>query len=198
MRSALILLITGLFISFLTGCDDPNIFVPEDPGIQYQKDLELIEDYLAMKGYTYDDTTASGVRVVVLDAGTGLAVEENSILTVDYTTRLLLIDSLGNLTDTTHLASTMQDVADEHGFNPDDQLIYTYSSNGWSLLGQVTGREYIVGFRQGVTNICGKLNEGGFGEIVIPSASAYGVAGNASVPPNTVLIFEIYLRKVKP
>lgn len=197
MKTKLFLLIVGISGLFISGCEDPNIVVTEDPIVQYLEDIDLINDYLAEKGYTYDDTTNAGVRVVVLDEGTGTPVEENAILRFDYTTRLLYIDSLGNLSDTTHLASTMQDVADEHGLNPDDPINYTYSSNGWTLLSIVTGVEYIAGFREGVTSIMGLINEDGYGEIVIPSASAYGIAGNSSVNPNTVLIFEIYLRDVR-
>ena len=39
--------------------------------------------------------------------------------------------------------------------------------------------------------------KGGKGILIIPSALGYGVGGNSSIPPNSVLIFNIHLLDVK-
>lgn len=40
------------------------------------------------------------------------------------------------------------------------------------------------------------FREGGSGKLLIPSALAYGPSGNASIPPNSVLIFSVELIEV--
>jgi len=47
----------------------------------------------------------------------------------------------------------------------------------------------IAGWTEGIPY----FQEGGEGILLIPSALAYGVNGNSSIPPNTVLIFDVTL-----
>lgn len=42
------------------------------------------------------------------------------------------------------------------------------------------------------------LREGGEGILILPSKLAYGPSGNASIPPNSVLIFEVKLLEIVP
>ena len=51
----------------------------------------------------------------------------------------------------------------------------------------------IAGWREGIPY----FNEGGSGKLLIPSALAYGKDGNATIPPNTVLIFDVALLDVQ-
>jgi FKBP-type peptidyl-prolyl cis-trans isomerase FkpA len=52
----------------------------------------------------------------------------------------------------------------------------------------------IAGWTEGIPY----FKEGGTGKLLVPSALAYGTAGNSSIPPNTVLIFDIELITVVP
>ena len=196
MRSSLLILFVGVVgLTTLTNCEDPNIIEFPDPAIQYKVDIDLIDLYLTQNELDYTDTTTSGVRVVIFDEGEGEATQENSIVAFDYTV-ITLVDTAGIIVDTTHISSTIEDVAAEHDVNQDPQVIYTYSSNGWTLESSVTGANYIQGFREGVTSLLGMINEGGYGKIYLPSGTAYGTRGNSSIGPNVVVVFEIYLREV--
>ncbi|PHR47778.1 MAG: peptidylprolyl isomerase [Fluviicola sp.] len=50
-------------------------------------------------------------------------------------------------------------------------------------------QQVIEGWTEGIP----KLKEGGEGVLLIPSALAYGPDGNSSIPPNSVLIFDVAL-----
>ena len=51
----------------------------------------------------------------------------------------------------------------------------------------------IPGWKEGIPY----FNEGGSGKLLIPSALAYGPDGNGSIPPNSVLIFDVELLDVQ-
>jgi len=51
----------------------------------------------------------------------------------------------------------------------------------------------IIGWQVGIL----KMKEGGSAVFYIPSELAYGTAGNSVVPPNSILIFELTLVKVR-
>ncbi|MFM7195627.1 MAG: FKBP-type peptidyl-prolyl cis-trans isomerase [Bacteroidota bacterium] len=81
-------------------------------------------------------------------------------------------------------------------------IAFTYTgkflSNGNVFDSASTPVEYpltnlIIGWQIGML----KLKEGATATFYIPSELAYGSAGNAVVPPNSILIFEIGLVKVK-
>lgn len=50
-------------------------------------------------------------------------------------------------------------------------------------------QQVIKGWTEGIP----KLKEGGEGVLLIPSSLAYGPDGNSSIPPNSVLIFDVSL-----
>ncbi|WP_109831366.1 FKBP-type peptidyl-prolyl cis-trans isomerase [Reichenbachiella versicolor] len=58
----------------------------------------------------------------------------------------------------------------------------------------------IPGFTLGMQKLIPQLQEGGRGEIYIPSAVAYGTAGfpDGAILPNTPLVFEVRLSDIKP
>lgn len=53
-------------------------------------------------------------------------------------------------------------------------------------------QQVIVGWTEGIP----KFKEGGNGILIIPSALAYGPDGNSSIPPNTVLVFDVSLLEI--
>ncbi len=192
--------LTLLGFIWLGSCGEVKIVETIDPAVQYADDQQLIAEYLDLNEYSFNDTTESGTRVVVFEAGEGISPEEGSIVKIDYAARLLQRDSLDDVLDTTFFATTIDSVTDIHGLiSTDPQIVYTYSNTGWTLLESVVGTGYITGFREGVTNLIGSINEGGNGEIIIPSAAGYGTTGSGGViPANTVIIFKIYLSGVTP
>lgn len=50
-------------------------------------------------------------------------------------------------------------------------------------------QQVITGWTEGIP----KFKEGGSGILIIPSALAYGQEGNSSIPPNSVLVFDVDL-----
>ena len=61
----------------------------------------------------------------------------------------------------------------------------------------LTGIEFgLQGVIKGWTEGIPHFREGGDGILLIPSALAYGTKGGGSVPPNTVLIFDVALLQV--
>ncbi len=66
-------------------------------------------------------------------------------------------------------------------FDGSDQQGITFNLNG-----------VIEGWRLGIPF----FREGGSGKLLIPSALAYGPSGSSSIPPNTVLVFDIELLEV--
>ncbi len=190
------LLVAGIvaigFIS-LMGCDEGNIRETPTPGEIYQTDLEIINDYLADNNYEYNDTTESGTRVLIFDTGDGESPQNGEIVTFDYTGRFLFRNSDEEVIDTIFFETTIEDVSDEENIPLAAAITYTFSNDGWTL----AVNNYVVGFREGVTRMLSEIEVGGNGEIVLPSAAAYGPRGTLGIPGNSVLVFEIYLRSVE-
>ncbi len=69
--------------------------------------------------------------------------------------------------------------------------IFDQNPAGTPISGFLGG--FIPGWIEGVP----KIKKGGKIKLLIPSALAYGTAGYASIPPNTVLIFDIELIDVR-
>ncbi|MFN8236970.1 MAG: FKBP-type peptidyl-prolyl cis-trans isomerase [Chitinophagales bacterium] len=69
--------------------------------------------------------------------------------------------------------------------------IFDQNPAGLPISGFLGG--FIPGWIEGVP----KIKKGGKIKLLIPSALAYGTAGFASIPPNTVLIFDIELIDVR-
>lgn len=180
-RQILVALATALF--FLAGCREDTIFTPPDPDIQLNLDREVIQEYIAEKGYTTVDTTSSGVHYVILDSGDGTDIEFNDIVLINY---------IGKLTDGTVFDTSIPSVAVDseifdslRNYQP---IRFTHTPDGWSL----RASNYVPGFVDGVTATVTIMNVGGHSEIIMPSSLAYGGNSAGRVPANSVLVFEIF------
>ena len=74
------------------------------------------------------------------------------------------------------------------GYFTDGDIFDQSSSQGVTFSLQ----QVIKGWTEGIPY----FKEGGDGKLLIPSALAYGPDGNASIPPNSVLIFDVELIEV--
>jgi len=195
-----------ILLMILQSCGDGNVIVLENPSVQFKKDLAIITNYLADLGFEGDeiDTTKSGVRYVILDAGDpNLVIEESDIVSYHY---------IGRLANDTIFDTTIQEVADsirakvnadtvgkkdltEHYLILDtfletkkyDSIDFTYSKSGWTVT------QFIPGFKEGLIASFDGLGVGGGTLIAIPSSQGYGAnATGLLIPANAVLIFELY------
>lgn len=112
--------------------------------------------------------TASGLYYVVNDKGTGAAAVAGKQVTVNYT---------GSLLDGTTFDSNM---------DPKFQHVEPFTFG----LGQ---GQVIKGWDEGIA----LFNVGGKGKLIIPSSLGYGSQAAGSIPPNSILIFDIELVDVK-
>lgn len=117
---------------------------------------------------TMPTDTATDTQLVINDevVGTGATAAAGDSVTVNY---------VGTFADGTVFDASAKHAETANGFT------FTLGA------GQV-----IKGWDQGVAG----MKEGGKRKLVIPSALAYGPAGQGSIPPNTDLTFEIELLKV--
>lgn len=129
---------------------------PYDPYKQLEIDEELIMDYIA------DSIPAerheTGVYFVVLEPGSGETPEDQDVITVNYTGRIL------------------------------NGAKFETKDNADMRLG-----ELINGWRIGLPLI----KEGGRIRLIIPSGYGFGPYRSGSIPPNSILDFEIELLDVK-
>lgn len=75
-------------------------------------------------------------------------------------------------------------------------VAYTGSFTDGSVFEQspAQGVEFpLSGVIKGWTEGIPFFNEGGSGTLILPSALAYGRSGSGSIPPNTVLVFDVEL-----
>ncbi|MEL7148742.1 MAG: FKBP-type peptidyl-prolyl cis-trans isomerase [Bacteroidota bacterium] len=188
--------------SMLAACAGEEIIADTFSALeQFETEKELIRDYLALNQFE-EDTTDRGVRLVVIDPGTGSSPEVSDIVYFDYAGRFLNRGENDEVLDTAYFDTSVFSIAaEEQGVEDDNPLkyrpiVYAYSTDGWTLTSQSGGNNWILGFQDGVTEIMKKLKVGGKGEILIPSNMAYGVLGTTGIPANQTLIFEIFLRRV--
>jgi len=74
------------------------------------------------------------------------------------------------------------------GYYLDDEIFDGSNSQGITF----NLNNVIDGWRLGIPY----FREGGYGKLLIPSALAYGPNGSGSVPPNSVLVFDVELIEV--
>lgn len=122
---------------------------------QYEKDIQLIRDYLA-ENNIQADSTANGVYYKIDTIGNGTFPNSSSTVKAIYR---------GYLLDGTEFDS----------------------SNGAAI--EFSLNQVIQGWREGMP----KFDEGATGQLFIPSLYGYGTQSVGSIPPNSVLIFDITL-----
>lgn len=137
---------------FLFSCKDDTL-TPEE---QLQEDIRIIKQYLTDHSLTAD-STASGLRYIITQEGTGGHPGIQSTVTVKYK---------GYLTDGT---------------------VFDETTGGKSATFALS--RLIPGWQEGIP----LLKKGGKGTFLLPSYLGYGPYGSGSIPPNSVIIFEIDL-----
>ena len=187
---------------FLGACGEEEIADVFNANEQYKLETELIRDYLAGNNFE-EDTTNLGIRLVVTDPGSEQMAETGDIVYFDFAGRFLNRNEDEEVIDTAYFDTTIFSIAQaELGVEDDNPIrfrpvVYTYSEDGWTLTQSSGGTGFIVGFREGVTELLKKVGVGGAGEIILPSRVAYGTSGTIGINPNQVIIFEIYLRRAE-
>ena len=92
---------------------------------------------------------------------------------------------VGSTAAVTYGAWLYSDTAIDHKGTQVDQ-------NSFSFVVGANPLQVIAGFDKGVTG----MKVGGTRRLVVPPSLAYGATGNASVPPNAALVFDIALTGV--
>ena len=188
----------GLFaivIAFVVlACGDGNVLIQVDPAIQLEEDSILIAEYMEDKGYNDFSTTVSGVRYIILEEGTGDAIDESDIVTFDFIGKLtndsIFDTSIQAIGDSIR---NVEDIPDRFATTFAESKIYlpfeiTYAASGWTINGQ-----FVRGFSDGISATFKEMKVGGHALVVMPSALGYGTGGRGLlIPPNSVLVFEFF------
>lgn len=143
MKNLLYLLLFGALV--FPGCKNTQ-------QSQKEKDVQAIKNYLKEHNLQAK-STESGLYYIIEKQGTGSFPKDSSIVTVNYTGKLL-------------------------NGKVFDQGLETFPL-----------KNLIDGWKEGLK----LFKPGGKGTLFIPSALAYGDKKVASIPPNSVLIFEVEL-----
>ena len=144
-----------------------NTFMAKEKNRKLLAEQELIRQHLKEKNITAQKTKL-GCYIRHIKKGSGPLAVKGSAVSVRYTGRLLS----GIVFDT-----------NEH------------ESEQKPLLDFETGKNSVIA---GFDEAAGLLQKGGRCEIYIPSVHAYGEAGAGdAIPPNSVLVFEVELVKLK-
>ena len=138
----------------------------------YETDQALIDDAILTKFIADNDLNAQsnqrGLFVVIDEPGTGLSPTVNDNVRVAYSGFFLEVNDQNEIVEGTNFETS-----------PDFGIEFPLSGviQGWVL---------------GIP----EFRTGGSGKLLIPSELAYGTSGRGSIPPNTILIFDIELLQV--
>ena len=184
--------IIGLLIFAIAGmiaCGDENIIENVDASIQRRIDLEIINDYIADQQYNFQpgDTTASGVRFVILDVGTGDSIFYEDIVDVYYVGRFTNREIFDTNIDTVDINNDTFDSTAAY-----TAVRFTHTPGGWAIRTKL-GSAFRIGFYDGITAILDRTRIKGKAEVIIPSDLAFGAAPDPSSPfRDRVLVYEFY------
>lgn len=178
--------------------DGPGLST-EDSIKQVAIDNDLIENYLTTKALQDVNTNSLGARYVVIEPGNGIFPDLNDIVSVNFVTKFLndsIIDS-----NVESIAKSVPTVKDNFTYSP---LVfnYTLSGGGINFIGQYGYLGLMPGIRFSMANMLSIMDEGSKALLILPSTQAIGVTGyrltsGFNIEPNTVLVFEIELKRVR-
>lgn len=166
------LLVIGLVASSITSCEDEcENLRGECPEEQLAEDIAVIENYLEENDLTAERNIASDLFYIVEQEGNGVKPENGQTVQVNYT---------GMFLDGTVFDTSIESVAQEAGVFSESRDYKPFEF----ILGS---RQVILGWDIGIK----LLEEGSTATLILPSYLGYGYRGNTSIPPNTVLLFEV-------
>jgi FKBP-type peptidyl-prolyl cis-trans isomerase FkpA len=151
--------VIAVLVLLLAGCSEDNVLSYDD---QLKKDLKAIDAYLEKNSIVATEDI-SGLRLVIVEVGTGLFPVSTSKLTVKYK---------GLFLNGTVFDESRPDVS---GQIQPFQTPLSGLIEGW----KIAFGKYIA--------------KGGKATLYVPSVLAYGRAGRGSIPSNANLIFEVEL-----
>lgn len=174
MRKLMLLVIIGLVTVLFSSCEDEcENLRGECPDEQLAEDIQLIETYLKENNLTAEKDPSYDLYYIIEEEGSGANPSNGEQVEVNYTGKFLD----GKVFDT-----SIESVAKDADVYSESRTYEPFSF----LLGQ---RQVILGWDVGIK----LLKEGGKATLILPSYLAYGPRGNSSIPPNTVLLFEVEL-----
>lgn len=143
---------------------------------QYKTDSALINDYLETENIEAEEHE-SGLMYQVVEKGNGPIPQAGQQVSVNYTGRLL---------DGTIFDTSYPDIAKEEGIFNEQRSYAPYTFQ--------LGRGAVIrGWDIGI----GLINEGTKAKLFIPSKLGYGPRAFASIPANSVLVFDVELVNVE-
>jgi FKBP-type peptidyl-prolyl cis-trans isomerase len=174
MKKILYLIVIGAGLAFITSCDDEcENLRGECSGEQLAEDISIIENYLEENNLTAQRNATYDLFYIIEEEGNGINPENGQEVEVNYVGRFLS----GEVFDT-----SIESVAREAG-------LYSESRDYQPLKFRLGQRQVILGWDIGIKLI----EEEAKATLLLPSYLAYGFTGNSSIPPNTVLLFEVEL-----
>lgn len=173
LRYLVYLFMAGILLSACDkGCEDTPGQCAEE---QLAADIVIIEEYLEENNLEAIQHP-SGLFYRIQEEGTGELPNTGQIVSVNY---------VGKFLDGRVFDTSVDSVAREAG-------IYNENRN-YKPFEFTLGRDVITGWTIGIS----LLKEGSTATLIIPSGYAYGSNGSGSIPPNTVLLFEVELVDIK-
>jgi FKBP-type peptidyl-prolyl cis-trans isomerase FkpA len=143
---------------------------------QYDADVLKIEEFIAAKNLE-PTMHESGLQYFANNPGESDSATRGQFVSVDY---------VGKLLDGTVFDTSIDSIARVAGIYNENRTYQPFSF-------QLGSGSVIAGWDIGLPF----FEEGGYGYLIIPSYLGYGSRTTASIPPNTVLYFEINLIDVK-
>jgi FKBP-type peptidyl-prolyl cis-trans isomerase len=174
MKKTIFLMLAGLVTVLFSSCDEEcENLRGECPEEQLAEDIQIIEDYLEENNLTAERDLSYDLFYIIEEEGTGAKPENGQQVQVNY---------VGKYLDGKVFDTSIESIAREEEIYSESR---TYEPFTFTLgRGQV-----ILGWDVGIK----LLNEGTKATLILPSYMAYGPRGNSSIPPNTVLLFEVEL-----
>lgn len=174
MKKLITLVVIGVLATLITSCnEDCENERGECPDEQLAEDISIIENYLDENNLIAQRDNNYDLFYIIEEEGTGARPENGQLVAVNYTGKFLN----GEVFD-----SSIESVAKEAG-------VYSETREYKPFEFTLGNRQVILGWDVGIK----LLKEGTKATLILPSYLGYGYRGNNSIPPNTVLLFEVEL-----